>query len=240
MMRARLGVGTDADRAGPDLLRAHAGVVDGGLAVHAGGLGGVRIERLAWDHAHAVMLPLGFAHEFGSRWAAFPHLYQARMPAVTARERARMARRSESRQYAVFETARRGTTSVSEDKTLTAQRMKREAGIQKTRVLHVGDSRNPHFEPFDFETFDTGTAFGHAKQAFQGRIYPPIPFVKTPARVLDIGANIGASAVTFALRYPGARIVAVEPANQPFALLRCKRRGMRTSNATMSDCSARQ
>jgi FkbM family methyltransferase len=111
--------------------------------------------------------------------------------------------------------------SVSEDRALTAERLRREAGIEKTRVLHVGDSRNPVFKPFDFETFVTDTSFGHAKETFQGRIYPPIPFVKTPARVLDIGANIGATAVTFALRYPQARIVAVEPARQAFALLRC-------------------
>ena len=109
---------------------------------------------------------------------------------------------------------------MSDDKTLMAQRLLREAGIEKTRVLHVGDSRNPAFEPFDFETFDTETSFRHAKETFQGRIYPPVPFVKTPSRVLDIGANIGASAVTFSLRYPGARIVAVEPARQAFALLR--------------------
>lgn len=109
---------------------------------------------------------------------------------------------------------------MSEDKTLTVENMPREAGVEKTRVLHVSDSRNPAFQPFDFETFDTNTSFGHAKETFQGRIYPPVPFVKTPARVLDIGANIGASAVTFSLRYPRARIVAVEPAHQAFTLLR--------------------
>jgi FkbM family methyltransferase len=114
---------------------------------------------------------------------------------------------------------------VSEYGKRTADRMQREAGIEKTRVLHVSDSRNPSFEPFDFETFDTETSFRHAKETFQGRIYPPVPFVKTPSRVLDIGANIGASAVTFSLRYPGARIVAVEPGRQAFALLRCNTAG---------------
>ena len=109
---------------------------------------------------------------------------------------------------------------MSEDQRPTAEQLQREAGIGTTRVLRVGDSRNPSFEPFDFLTFDTETSFRHAKETFQGRTYPPIPFVKTPARVLDIGANIGASAVTFALRYPRARIAAVEPARQAFALLR--------------------
>ncbi len=56
-MRPGLRVGLDRDGAGPDLLRAHAGVVDGGLAVHAGRLGGVGVERVARDHPHAVVLP---------------------------------------------------------------------------------------------------------------------------------------------------------------------------------------
>ena len=109
---------------------------------------------------------------------------------------------------------------MSEGKTLTIERVRREAGIEKTRVLHVSDNRNPNFVPFDFETFDTDMSFRSAKETFQGRMYPSIPFVKTPARVLDIGANIGATSVTFSLRYPDARIVAVEPARQTFALLR--------------------
>ena len=57
MVRAGLGVGMDRDRAGPDLLRADAGMVDRRLAVHAGRLRGVGIERVARDDPHAVMLP---------------------------------------------------------------------------------------------------------------------------------------------------------------------------------------
>jgi hypothetical protein len=41
---AGLGVGVDVHRAGPQLLRAHAREVDGGLAVHARRLRGVGVE----------------------------------------------------------------------------------------------------------------------------------------------------------------------------------------------------
>ncbi len=54
---AGLGVGLDAHGAGPQLLRADARVVDRGLAVHAGCLRGIAIERLARNDAHAVVLP---------------------------------------------------------------------------------------------------------------------------------------------------------------------------------------
>lgn len=44
-----------------------------------------------------------------------------------------------------------------------------------------------------------------------------LPF--TPRTIVDLGANIGLAAVWFAKRYPGARIVAVEPDRGNFALL---------------------
>src|SRR5215204_4023213 len=62
MMRARLRIGVNGDRAGPKLLRSGAREVDGGLAIHAGGLRGIRIERGARDNAHAIVLPLGLDH----------------------------------------------------------------------------------------------------------------------------------------------------------------------------------
>src|SRR5207244_12472438 len=53
--------------AGPDLLRACPGEIDRGLAVHAGRLRGVRVERIGGDDPHAVMLPFGIsAHGFNS------------------------------------------------------------------------------------------------------------------------------------------------------------------------------
>jgi hypothetical protein len=57
MMGTGLGVGVDAHRAGPDFLRADAGIVYGGFAVHPRRLRGVRIERRARNDSHAVIFP---------------------------------------------------------------------------------------------------------------------------------------------------------------------------------------
>lgn len=57
VVRARLGVGMDVHRPGPDLLRPHAREVDRRGAVHARRRVRIRIERPARDHAHAFVLP---------------------------------------------------------------------------------------------------------------------------------------------------------------------------------------
>lgn len=54
---ARLGVGMDVHRPGPDLLRPHACEVHRRGAVHARRRVRIRIERAARDHAHAFVLP---------------------------------------------------------------------------------------------------------------------------------------------------------------------------------------
>src|SRR5262245_45873330 len=59
VMRPGLGVGLGAYGSGPDLLRADARVVDRRLAVHAGRLRRVGIERGSRDHADAIVLPFG-------------------------------------------------------------------------------------------------------------------------------------------------------------------------------------
>ncbi len=53
MMGAGLGVGVDGHRAGPQLFRAHAGEIDGGGTVHAGGLGCVGVQLVAGNDADA-------------------------------------------------------------------------------------------------------------------------------------------------------------------------------------------
>src|SRR5436305_3349054 len=58
VMRARLGIGMDMDRAGPDLLRPDPGEIDRSRAVHAGGLRRVGVELIARDHLDAVGLPV--------------------------------------------------------------------------------------------------------------------------------------------------------------------------------------
>ena len=58
VMRAGLGVGMDADRAGPDLLCADARGIDRRGAVHAGRLRRVGVELVALDDPHAVVPPV--------------------------------------------------------------------------------------------------------------------------------------------------------------------------------------
>jgi FkbM family methyltransferase len=55
----------------------------------------------------------------------------------------------------------------------------------------------------------------------EGVEYPPSPIPGwDPGVVLDVGANVGATALLFAHRYPKARVHAVEPAAQTLALLK--------------------
>lgn len=75
-----------------------------------------------------------------------------------------------------------------------------------------------------FETFDSDASFQRAHETLQGKIYPQLPVLPEVSSVLDIGANIGASAALFAHRYPSARIVAVEPSRKPYFLLRSNSR----------------
>ena len=46
-----------------------------------------------------------------------------------------------------------------------------------------------------------------------------IPLDFTPDTILDIGANVGLTTVYFANRYPGARIISVEPESENFDVL---------------------
>ncbi len=95
------------------------------------------------------------------------------------------------------------------------EQMRARAGIGETQLLKwQSDGRK-----FDFEVFANRASKQHAVATLTGKTYPKIPFLKNVERILDIGANIGASAIFFALTYPNAQIVAVEPARQPFVLL---------------------
>lgn len=53
-----------------------------------------------------------------------------------------------------------------------------------------------------------------------------IPFLTKPALVIDAGANIGISALYFALQYPEARVYAVEPDKENFELLQLNTRAV--------------
>jgi FkbM family methyltransferase len=47
-----------------------------------------------------------------------------------------------------------------------------------------------------------------------------LPLRSAPASIIDAGANIGLASLYFAVAYPGSRIVAVEPEQSNFALLK--------------------
>src|SRR5262245_3734186 len=67
MVRSGLRIRLDRDRAGPELLGARARQIDRSLAVHAGRLRRVRVERMAWDHTHAIVLPFRLGHRVPRR-----------------------------------------------------------------------------------------------------------------------------------------------------------------------------
>jgi FkbM family methyltransferase len=56
------------------------------------------------------------------------------------------------------------------------------------------------------------------RQIFVERHYD-IPLDSTPGVIIDAGANIGLSSVFFALKYPAARILAIEPDKDNFEML---------------------
>jgi FkbM family methyltransferase len=57
-------------------------------------------------------------------------------------------------------------------------------------------------------------------EILKGRTYPPIEFVDGVQMIVDVGANVGASAVYFSRLYPRATVHACEPGAAAYALLR--------------------
>lgn len=56
--------------------------------------------------------------------------------------------------------------------------------------------------------------------ALSGADYPHFPFLKNPVHTIaDVGANVGAAALTYANRHPEARVLCFEPAGEAFELL---------------------
>ena len=53
------GIGVDVHGAGPQFFSTHAGKVNGGFAVHAGGRGDVGIKLVAWNDPHTIVFPVG-------------------------------------------------------------------------------------------------------------------------------------------------------------------------------------
>jgi FkbM family methyltransferase len=70
-----------------------------------------------------------------------------------------------------------------------------------------------------FHLFKTDVCFQIANDIFAGVTYPMVPFVSGVKTILDIGANVGAASVYFALGYPDARVYAFEPGSAASSLL---------------------
>jgi len=70
------------------------------------------------------------------------------------------------------------------------------------------------------ECFDNAASKLHFSDILMGKTYARVPFVRDVRTILDIGANIGAASVYFALIYPEAQIYSVEPGREAFELLR--------------------
>lgn len=62
-----------------------------------------------------------------------------------------------------------------------------------------------------FHLFDTPIGRAVAAQVLTGQSYPLVPFLGSVRTILDVGANVGAASVYFALYYPLARVLAFEP-----------------------------
>lgn len=71
-----------------------------------------------------------------------------------------------------------------------------------------------------FNLFKTEVSFQVANSIFAGTTYPTIQFVTGVKTIVDIGANVGAASVYFAIGYPSAQVYAFEPGSAPSSLLR--------------------
>src|SRR5262245_18478234 len=70
-----------------------------------------------------------------------------------------------------------------------------------------------------FALFDTKLSKAVCSEIFEGKTYPQIRFKEPVRTIVDMGANVGAAAVYFAMTYPGASVFAFEPAPSSYALL---------------------
>jgi FkbM family methyltransferase len=85
------------------------------------------------------------------------------------------------------------------------------------RVATVNIQHNQ--QSFEFRLFDTPLSRLICSEVLSGQSYPLVPFEGQIHNIVDIGANIGAASVYFALHYPNARIFAFEPDPSSFELL---------------------
>ena len=71
----------------------------------------------------------------------------------------------------------------------------------------------------NFVCFNNNLSKYICNQILSGKTYKKIDFIRDVKTILDVGANVGASAVYFSKIYPDAQIYAFEPAKAPYNLL---------------------
>lgn len=72
----------------------------------------------------------------------------------------------------------------------------------------------------NFYLFDTPISQAECSKILQGTSYPLPPFIHQIKTIVDIGANIGAATVYFAMNYPSAHILSFEPDPDCYKLLK--------------------
>jgi len=70
-----------------------------------------------------------------------------------------------------------------------------------------------------FNLFKTDVCFQVANDIFAGITYPSVSFLSGVKTIVDVGANVGAASVYFAMAYPDAQVYAFEPGSAPLSLL---------------------
>jgi FkbM family methyltransferase len=70
-----------------------------------------------------------------------------------------------------------------------------------------------------FTLFDTKLGRIACDEVLSGKSYPRLPLAGQVRTIVDVGANVGAATVYFALQFPGAGIYAYEPSPECFVLL---------------------
>lgn len=72
----------------------------------------------------------------------------------------------------------------------------------------------------DFCFPDEGNAATHIHDILTGNVYKPVQLKDfSPTRIIDIGANVGASAIYFHSQYPNAQVTCFEPSTKNFRYL---------------------
>jgi FkbM family methyltransferase len=77
-----------------------------------------------------------------------------------------------------------------------------------------------------FTLFDTKLGRIACDEVLSGKSYPRLPLAGQVRTIVDVGANVGAATVYFALQFPGANICAFEPSPECFALLTANTRDL--------------